>query len=309
MREAGCGGGAKEMRGNAATAISPDLPFRPRRFCLPDPAKPQTFGPMISLHDETISDESADRNHITALARGLAVMRGFAGQRDQLTLAEMARVVDLPRATVRRCLLTLSTLGYVEASGKYFRLTPQVLTLSQAYLSSSLLPRVAQSFIEQVSETLGESCSVSILSGDEVIYVARSTRKRAASAHRDVGTHLPAYCTSMGRVLLANLTQPELDAYFGRVTLKRYTPLTIVDEAELRQILDKVRREEACLIDGELEHDLRALAVPVRNVSAQIIAAMHVSTHANRTNKKQMEKDFLPVLRQAVSQIRPLLIG
>jgi IclR family pca regulon transcriptional regulator len=224
-------------------------------------------------------------------------------------MAEIAKLVGLPRATVRRCLITLSALGYIDTNGKYYRLTPQVLTLSQAYFSSNALPRVAQPFIEQVSETLGESCSVSVLTGDEVIYVARSMRKRAASIHRDIGQNLPAYCTSMGRVLLASLGEAELDAYFKRVTLKKFTPETIADEASLRGILDLVRKREFCIIDGELEHNLRAVAIPVRNSTGKVIAAAHISTEASRVAKEKIRLEYLPVLRAAVSQMRPMLIG
>lgn len=252
-------------------------------------------------------DASTDANYIAALARGLSVMRAFAGQHSQLTMAEIAKLLDLPRATVRRCLITLSATGYVDANGKYYRLTPQVLTLSQAYYSSNPLPRVAQPYIEEVSETVGESCSISVFTGDEVIYVARSTRKRAASIHRDVGQNLPAYCTSMGRVLLAYLDESELDAYFKRVTLKKFTHETVTDETALRSILEQVRRREFCLIDGELEHNLRAIAVPVRNATGKVIAAAHISTEASRTPKDKMRNEFLPVLRGAVSQMRALL--
>jgi len=252
---------------------------------------------------------TTDNNYIAALARGLAVMRSFAGQRNQMTMAEIAKLVGLPRATVRRCLITLSSLGYIDTNGKYYRLTPQVLTLSQAYFSSNPLPRVAQPYIEQVSEAVGESCSVSVLTGDEVIYVARSTRKRAASVHRDVGQNLPAFCTSMGRVLLANLEDAELDRYFKRVTLKKFTHETVADEATLRGILELVRRREFCLIDGELEHNLRSIAVPVRNSVGKVIAAAHISTEADRSPKEKVRNEFLPVLRMAVSRMRPLLIG
>ncbi len=251
----------------------------------------------------------ADQNYIVALARGISVMRSFARHRDRLTLAEISKLVDLPRATVRRCLITLNALGYVETDGKYFRLTPQVLTLSQAYFSSNPLPRIAQRFIEQVSERVGESCSLSVLTGDEVIYVARSTLKRAASVHRDVGQNLPAYCTSMGRILLASLEDAELNAYFKRVVLQKFTHQTVTDERKLRRLLDQIRRDDFCLIDGELEHDLRAIAVPVRNAMGKVVAALHISTQATRVNKERMEAEFLPALRGAVSEIRPLLIG
>lgn len=256
-----------------------------------------------------VEDSMSEKNYIAALARGLSVMRAFGNQRDRLTLAELSKLVDLPRATVRRCLITLSTLGYVESSGKYFRLSPQVLTLSQAYFSSSSLPRVTQSYIEQISEQVGESCSVSVLTGDEVVYIARSARKRKASLHRDVGVNLPAYCTSMGRVLLSNLAPEELDGYFSRVSLKKFNHKTIVDETALRKILTQVHNDDYCIIDGELEHDLRAIAVPVRNMAGNVVAAVNVSTESNRLTIRQLQTEVLPVMRQAVSRIRHSLVS
>jgi IclR family pca regulon transcriptional regulator len=264
------------------------------------------------MPDETAEPTAGklqSRDQITALARGLAVIRAFSGHDEHMTLAEIAKIVDLPRATVRRCLLTLEALGYVEMRGKFFRLAPQVLTLAQAYLSSSLLPRVALPFLERLSEALGESCSVSVLHGEQVIYVARSTRKRLGSLHRDVGTHLPAYCTSMGRVLLAYLPESELDAYFKHAALKPFTRFTVTDEKALRDILAEIRRREFCVIDQELELDLRGIAVPLRNASGRVVAAMNASTQASRTGKKQMTDMFLPALRGAATEMRPLLLG
>lgn len=250
-----------------------------------------------------------DPNFITALARGLQVLRAFADQSPELTLAEVARLIALPRATVRRSLLTLHALGYVDTDGKYFSLTPKVLTLSQAYFASSTLPHVARPIIERVSNATGESCSVSVLADTEVIYIARSPRKRSASIHRDVGVNLPAYCTSMGRVLLANLTTDGLDAYFGRVVLRRFNPNTIIEEAELRRILEDVRRNDYATIDGELEPSLRAIAVPIRNTSGVVVAAMHISSDQKRIELGQMVADFLPPLREATAQMRRGLIG
>jgi IclR family pca regulon transcriptional regulator len=255
------------------------------------------------------SNNAPDRSFVTALARGLSVMKAFSRQSDRLTLSDVARIVSLPRATVRRCLLTLEKLGYVESSGRVFGLSPQVLTLAQAYLSSSPLPRVAQGFLERVSETLGESCSLSILHKDEVIYVARSTRKRIGSLHRDVGSHLPAHCTSMGRVLLAALPATELARFFREATLEAFTKSTVVKERALRAILDKVARQGYCIVDQELEPDLRSLAVPVHNAAGSVAAALNVSAQASRTGRKQMIDEFLPVLRDTTLQMRPLLIG
>lgn len=250
----------------------------------------------------------AGRSYVTALARGLAVLKAFDEQHERLTLSDVARITDLPRASARRALLTLQSLGYVNSDGKLFRLSPQVLSLARAYLASSPVPRIAQSFLEQVSEVLGESCSLSILHDDQAIYVARSGRKRIGSLHRDVGAHLPAHCTSMGRVLLAALHNSELDAFLARAVLTRYTPFTITDKADLRAAFEKVRRNGYALVDQELEVDLRSVAVPVQNASGRVIAAMNVSAQASRTPKRQLTDVFLPALRAAASKLRPLLI-
>jgi len=251
----------------------------------------------------------AGRAYVESLARGLAVMRAFRDQSDRLTLSDVSRITGLSRASVRRALLTLQALGYAESSGRYFSLSPQVLTLAQAYLSSSPVPRVAQSFLEKVSEQLGESCSLSILHHDEVIYIARSARKRIGSLHRDVGTHLPAHCTSMGRVLLAALSEKELDAFLAKTVLESFTRYTIVDKDELRAVLDKVRRNAYCVVDEELEIDLRTLAIPIHNASGRVIAAMNVGARASLTSRKQMLDDFLPAMRDAAANMRPLLVG
>jgi IclR family pca regulon transcriptional regulator len=254
-------------------------------------------------------NDVSDKNYIAALARGISVIRAFAHQRDRLSLAELSKLVNLPRATARRCLITLQALGYVETTGKYFRLTPQVLTLSQAYFSSSSLPHLSQSYIEQISEAVGESCSVSVLAGDEIVYVARSSRKRKASVHRDVGANLPAYCTSMGRVLLSNLEPADLDAYFSRVPLKKFNHKTVTDEATLRRLLEQVHKDDFCVIDGELEPSLRAIAVPLRTLSGNVVAAINVSTDTSRMTVKQLQTQALPVMRQAAAKIRNALVG
>jgi IclR family pca regulon transcriptional regulator len=266
-------------------------------------------GRAITLKKSQKAGEGGKRAYVTALARGLSVMKAFDDQHAQLTLSDVARIVGLPRASARRALLTLQALGYVESNERMFSLSPQVLTLARAYLASSPVPRVAQGFLEKVSEGLGESCSLSILHGDEVIYIARSTRKRIGSLHRDVGAHLPAHCTSMGRVLLAALPDKELDGLIANAKLHSFTPYTIVDESELRDNIQKVRRNGYSLVDQELEIELRSIAVPIHNAAGRVIAAMNVSAQASRTAKKQMVDRFLPALRDAAMKMRPLLIG
>jgi IclR family pca regulon transcriptional regulator len=248
------------------------------------------------------------REFVTALARGLEVVRAFSGRDERLTLSEIAESVDLARATVRRSLITLVALGYVQSDGKFYRLAPKVLTLAQAYLSSSMLPRLAQPLVEQVSSQLGESCSVSILHETEVIYVARSTNKRLAALMGDVGTRRPAYCTSMGRVLLAHLSDRECDAYFRMVKLIPLTAHTVTDKSKLRNILLKIRKDDYYLSDQQFELDLRTIAVPLRNNAGRVVAAMHVATQAARTPKRHMVATYLPVLRKAAAEIRALLV-
>ncbi len=246
---------------------------------------------------------------ITALARGLSVMRAFTSQSQHLTLADVARIVNLPRASVRRCLLTLQTLGYVESRDRYFSLSPRVLTIAQAYLTSSVLPRVSQSFLERLSEQIGESCSISILNGEDVIYVARSARKRMASLHREVGTQLPAHCTSMGRVLLAALSEGELQAFFEQVTLTKYTPSTITSLSKLATVIKRVAKDGYCIVDEELEVNLRAIAVPVRNAAGAVVGAINVSTQAGRTSRQTLVDTYLPQMLQTAAELRPLLVN
>lgn len=254
-------------------------------------------------------EKAKSRSYVTALARGLSVMKAFDDRHERLTLSDVARIAGLPRASARRALLTLQSLGYVEGHGRLFSLSPQVLTLAGAYLASSPVPRVAQGFLEKVSESLGESCSLSVLHDDEAIYIARSTRKRIGSLHRDVGAHLPPHCTSMGRVLLAALSYTEFDAFLARAEIHSFTPYTVTEPAELRAVIEKTRRSGYSIVDQELEIDLRSVAVPVRNAAGRVIAAMNVSAQASRTPKKQLVESFLPALRDAAMKMRPLLIG
>lgn len=258
---------------------------------------------------ESPDQKSQNRDYVVALARGLKVIDAFTHQDNQMALAEIAKIVHLSRATVRRSLITLLELGYVESDGKYFQVSPKVLTLAQAYLLSSPLPRVSRPFLERASDALRESCTVSILHGDEVIFVARSSRRRVRSLLRDVGAHLPAYCTSTGRVLLAALPEHELNEFFTRVKLVKLTQFTVVNVQKLRKIIEAVRKQEFCIGDQEFEIGLLTIAVPIRNASGRTIAALTASAHASETSKQRLLEEFLPALRQTAAEMRPLLIG
>lgn len=220
-----------------------------------------------------------------------------------MTLTEVATATGLTRAAARRFLLTLRELGYVASQGRRFRLTPRVLELGYAFLSSLRLPEIAQPYLENVSRAINESCSICVLDRTEIVYVARCAAERIMSVTLSVGTRLPAHATSMGRVLLAGLPPEELDDYLRGVTLRSFTPKTVTDEVRLRRILAKVSERGYAFVDQELELGLLSIAVPLRNGHGRVSAAVNVSAHAGRITRVHMEKEYLPHLREAASEI------
>ncbi|MGD0924189.1 MAG: IclR family transcriptional regulator C-terminal domain-containing protein [Streptosporangiaceae bacterium] len=240
---------------------------------------------------------------VQSLDRGLAVIRCFSSERPSLTLSEVAERTGLTRAAARRFLLTLQELGYVGSTGRQFSLRPRVLALGYAYLSSFSVAQIAQPHLEDLAEVLHESCSVSVLDGDDIVYVARASANRIMTIALTVGTRLPPYPTSMGRVLLASLPADELDAHLQRTSLRKLTERTVVDESELRQILDRVAAQGWAAVDQELEAGVRSIAVPIRDSSGRVVAAINASAHAARVPMRTLEKQFLPRLLDAAQQI------
>ena len=202
-----------------------------------------------------------------SLARGLAVIRAFDEQRRPQTIAQISQTSGIPRAAVRRCLHTLVTLGYVGSDGERgFYLRPTILTLGYAYVSSTPIAAQAQPLLDRVGATVNKSCSVAVLEGDRVVYIARShTSRRIMSVDVGVGSHLPAYCTSLGRVLLSGLSPAELDAYLSRVEIRPLTPHTLKTAEELRRAIAVAAAQQYATIDQELELGLRSIAVPVKD--------------------------------------------
>ena len=244
-----------------------------------------------------------DPNFMQSLARGLDVVGAFQHARPSLSVSEVAALANISRAAARRCLHTLSVLGYARVQDGAYRLTPKTLSLGYAYLSASPIARVAQPVLEEVSTRLHESCSMTVLDGDEIVYVARAATQRIISVGLSVGSRLPAYCTSMGRVLLAFSSPADLDAYLQRVQPVRQTPHTIVEPAVLRRILQKARTEGYAVVDQELELGLRSIAVPVRQSDGRAVAAINVGAQAARVEVQTMIHTYLPVLREAAEQI------
>jgi IclR family pca regulon transcriptional regulator len=253
---------------------------------------------------------SGDPNFMTSLARGLAVVRGFTQQKRSLTISQLSHRTGIPRAAVRRCLYTLSKLGLVGSEdGKSFALQPKILSLSHAYLSSTTLATSAQPLLDRISDVLHESCSIALLEGDEILYVARSsTNRRIMSVDLSIGTRLPAYCTSMGRVLLAQLPAAALDAHLRRVKLVAHTSRTIIAPDRLRKELAQVAADDYAIVDQELELGLRSLAVPVRDLGGKVVAAMNISTQAPRVPVAELERRFLPELKAAARELQTMLL-
>lgn len=241
--------------------------------------------------------------HVQSLARGLAVIRAFDAASPELTLSEVARKTGLTRAAARRFLLTLAGLGYVRTDGRLFSLSPRVLDLGYAYLSSLSLPEVALPHLERLVAEVHESASVSVLDDTDIVYVARVPTARIMRVTIAIGTRFPAYCTSMGRVLLAGLSPEDLDAYLARADLERLTPHTITSPVALRAALDRVRAQGWAVVDQELEEGLRSIAVPIRDRDGRVVAALNVSSHASRTTLESARRDLLPPLLATAARI------
>ncbi|QUH03024.1 IclR family transcriptional regulator [Saccharopolyspora erythraea] len=241
--------------------------------------------------------------YVQSLARGLLVIRAFNESHPQMSLSEVARATGLSRAAARRFLHTLVHLGYVWTDGRVFGLTPRVLELGFAYLSSVSLPEIAQPYLERLVAEVHESASVSVLDGTDIVYVARVPTSRIMTVSINIGTRFPAYATSMGRVMLAHLPEEELDAYFDQVQLEQLAPHTITTPAGLRRELERIRAQGWSLVDQELEAGLRSIAAPIRGRGDRVVAAINVSSHAARTSDTHARQVFLPPLLETAARI------
>ena len=251
---------------------------------------------------------TGDPNFMTSLARGLAVIQAFSQRRHHLTISQVSTTTGLSRAAVRRCLYTLAKLGFAGSDdNRHFFLRPRILALGHSYISSMPLATAAQPVLEHISHLLHESCSIATLDGVEIVYIARANVTRIMSIDLGVGSRLPAFCTSMGRAILANLPPEELDSILARVEFKRYTERTITNPAKLTQALRQIRRDGYSIIDQELEHGLRSMAVPIQNPSGKVVAALNIGAHAQRVSIQEMQTKFLPHLRAAAQELCLLL--
>lgn len=244
-----------------------------------------------------------ERQFVQSLERGLDVIRALSLPGPGRTLSDVARDAGLTRASARRFLLTLEQLGYVRAEDRRFSLTPRVLELGYAFLSSLTLPQIAQPHLRELVERVHESSSVSVLDGPDIVYVAREPTQRIMTVAISVGTRFPAHATSMGRVLLAGLDDAGLARFLATAELEALTPATVTDKARLRQEVERVRRHGWALVDQELEAGLRSIAVPLHSPGGEVVAAMNLSTQANRRTPAAIRRELLPRLREAAAAI------
>jgi IclR family pca regulon transcriptional regulator len=254
-----------------------------------------------------MASEASTGTFLQGLERGLAVIRAFSADAPSLTLSEVARAVGITPATARRILLTLEELGYVRNDSRRFSLTPRVLALGWAYLSSLDLGELAGPFMEELSAATRESCSIATLDLPDIVYVARVPTSRIMTVALGVGARLPAYPTSMGRVLLAGLADDDLTSYLSTLRTESLTARTVTAPDKLRATIDRARTDGYALVDQELELGLRSIAAPIHNARGRIIAALNVSAHASRSTPTALRTEVLPHLHNAAAQITTAL--
>ncbi|MBB5344220.1 IclR family transcriptional regulator domain-containing protein [Tunturibacter empetritectus] len=271
----------------------------------PPPAPPAAPKPTPA---SSLDIFTGDPNFMTSLARGLIVIQAFTQQSPQMTISQLSVKTGLSRAAVRRCLYTLTKLGFAGAEdGSRYSLRPRMLTLSHTYTTSNTLSTAAQPILERMSAALRESFSVATLDGEDIVYIARTQVNRVMAVDLHIGSRLPAYCTSMGRILLAYLPPEQLEQYLAKAVLTPHTTRTITSVEKLRLTLRNVRRNGYALVDQEYEVGLRSLAVPVFASSGRVVATLNLSGNAPRISVLEMQSRFLSHLRNAANELSAFL--
>ena len=257
---------------------------------------------------DEFAPHAGNPDFVLSLARGLRAIESFEGHHQGRSVVEIARSTGLSRAAIRRILKTLELLGYVERSRQVYRLKTQVLRLGFSFLSSSSVVEAARPILEHITEQLHESSSMSMLDGGQIVYVARSAASRILAAGLSVGSRLPAYCTSMGRVLLSSLSDDKLNAYLRDLKPKAYTSKTLTRIPQIKKAILQVREDGYAIVDEELEAGLRSIAVPVSTRSNHVVAAINVGTHVSRVDRATLLRQCLPALETGARSLRNVLI-
>jgi IclR family pca regulon transcriptional regulator len=235
---------------------------------------------------------------VHSLARGLSVFRAFGPGRERLTIAQVASEAGLTRAGARRLLLTLRELGYVGVDGRHFFMTSRVLDLSRGFVEQSLWDKVRPA-LAMIASTLNETVSAAVLEGADVVYTLRVRSPRLIHLDLNVGAHLPAYASAMGRVLLATWREGELDRYLKQGKFERYTQNTVIDPTELRKRIEEAREQGFCAARDEIIEGVTCIAVPLRDLDGNMLAALSVSMATPRATAQAIRNKVVPALRGA----------
>ena len=257
--------------------------------------------------DESATTLKPGDSYVQSFARGLSVIRAFGADAPRQTLTEVARRCGLTRAGARRILLTLQTLGYVRAEGRLFELTPKILDLGFAYISSQPLWQFAEPLVLQLSNDLKESSSISVMDGGDIVFVVRVPVRKVMNATLGIGSRLPAWSTAMGRVLLASMPIEERDKLIEQAELIPYTHRTVRSRDDLRAQVEQARRQHWALVDQELEDGVVSVAAPITGRDGKVVAAINLSTHANRTSPQLLVEQGLPRLQETAQSLSRLL--
>src|SRR5256714_13318516 len=243
------------------------------------------------------------REAMGGLGKGLAVIRAFTRDHAALSLSDVARSAGIPAATARRCLLTLEELGYVKRNGRDFLLRPKVLELGAAYLESMNIEHLTRTHLEELARNTTDSAALCVLDGTDIVYVARTSVRTLLRLEAHVGSRFPAHATSTGRVLLAGVSSERLQHYFQTAKLEALTERTVTDPQKLRALIEDCRRNGYSAVEDELAYGVIALAVPVLDHDARVVAALNSSSHSRRTTKTKLVRERLAMLQQASRQI------
>jgi len=248
------------------------------------------------------------KDFLKTLDKGMMVIKSFDSESPRMTLTQVASKTKMSRASARRFLLTLQDLGYVIKVDDSFQLTAKILEIGHQYLSNLNFIEVITPFMREVSRKLFKACSASILNDTDIVYVARiPSQHQILSVNLNIGSRLPAYCTSMGRVLLGNLNEEELNLHFEQAHLISHTTHTVTEVGKLRKLVSLVREDGYCIVNQELEENLCSVAVPVRNQQGQILCAINVGMPVGKLKVRDITQDYLPVLQEAASKAETIL--
>lgn len=261
---------------------------------------------MMSIINSENFKQSKD--YVQSIDRMFQILNTFTAEKPSHSTSEIAQMTGLSRPTVRRILMTLEYLGYIKSDHANYSLTMKIIELSSVYLTSQAsVWQMARPFMESFVQETGESSSISILEDDKILYVARVSKKRIMSLNLEVGSTLPAVSTSMGQVLLAYLPEDELNRRLNKIKFEKFTENSIVDKEELFEVLKGIRENGWGGVDQQLEEGVRSIAVPIRRLGGEVIAAINCSVHAGRVSKERLMEEFLPKLKEVAQQIEKIV--